>query len=468
MHSSSTKRFWPLLCLALLFLVMSPDLAFAQAATPDGTCTTDPQFIIPDVPAGQGLLSTIVTDIQDTLSGISQAMFQTIAGDGGFQQIARAVLTLYIAVYGILFTFGMVQLTLFDFGVRMIKVGIIVTLLSPGAWGFFNNNVVTFFNDGTDEIIAEVTSISVGGISVPYDPQSGNAYPFAALDGVIAKAVSAKMWITLLAIVFTGPYGVIFALLLGFALRALIAALLTAMWVYLMSLVIKTLLFGLAPIFLVCILFNRTRHIFDGWLNQVVNACLQPILLFVFFAFFIKLMEGSIDNIITYDSPSNPPPVCWTEAADSVRGTPFEKHYWRFNIRNSAGEYEQYGGLWSWTGPEVDSNGQTLPVFPLDLLNILIFLMLAELATRFNSVVIQIAKDLAGASTDLMSMQGSLSQWFSPAGGRQGSLTQSLSGIGSRGVPGSSSEAQRSINDIQNKGAVQKLTDQLSNMSNQR
>lgn len=469
MHNTHTikKRFGlaalqvrMLACVFFVLFAAAGAATFADPVVP-ATTTADEQFKIPDVPAGQGILSTIVKDIQLILFGnpngrpptigIAENMFKSIAGDLGFIKTASALMTLYIAVYGILFTFGMVQVTLYDFGIRMIKIGIIVLLISPGSWTFFNDTVVKFFNGGTDEIISEVTQIAVGGFTNQINPASTTSYPFAPLDAVIAKALSAKMWVTLLATVFTGPYGLVYGLLMALALRALIASLLTAMWVYLMSLVLRTLLFGIAPIFLACMLFGRTKHLFDGWLNQVVNACLQPIFLFVFFAFFVKLMEGSIDSIITYDGPAKPPPVAWTTPAETVRGTPFNQNWWRFMIWNrnkicppatTPGCYEEYGGLWSWKGvlpTAVTGSGGTttppanLPIFPLDLMNILIFFMLAELAGRFNTIVIQIAKDLAAASTDLSTMQGSMSQWFAPGGNKNQSM---LGSIGSRTGPG--------------------------------
>lgn len=470
-HGSYYMRL--LLCILVLggLLFAGPSYADPAAAP---TCTdNNSTFNIPPIPDGQGLLSTIVKDIQTILfgnpsvgiPGIAQNMYNTIVKDTGFKDAIAALLTLYIAIYGILFMLGMTgQLTLYDFGIRMIKVGLIIILISDDSWDFFSKYVVTFFNQGTDEIINNVTNIAVGGITNNINPApGGNPYPFAALDSVIAKALSAKMWVTVLAIVFTGPYGLLYGLLIGLALRALIAALLTAMWVYLMSLIIRTLLFGIAPVFIACILFGRTRHLFDGWLNQLVNSCLQPIFLFVFFAFFVKLMEGSIDNIITYNSPAKPPPVCWTEPGEVMRGTPQKKFWWRFSVWNpnatclvypangvgppvtQTGCYQPYSDEWGWTGPVLPgvsssptqpSGSQGPPLFPLDLLNILIFFMLAELAGRFNTIVVQIAKDIAGASTDLSTMQGSLSEWFSPGGGDR--KNNVLSQIGGRtGPPGS-------------------------------
>lgn len=388
---------WLVLCLAVIFCFTAIDAVWAQgippAPAPDGTCTTDPQFNPAPPSADDGILTRITNNVRSVLDGVASTMYNYVIDDSGFREMVGAVVTLYIAIYGILFTFAMVQATLFDFASRLIKLGIIATLISGGSWAFFNDTVVTFFNDGTDNLIARLTQITVGGISQPINPGDS---PFVVIDGVIHQALSAKFAVTLLASFFTGPYGALFGILILMSLSIFVRALLVAVWVYLMSLVIKTLLFGMAPLFIVALLFNRTRHLFQGWLNQVINASLQPILLFAFFAFFARLISAAIDNILQV-------PVCWTETMESVRGTPFNMHYWRFTH-----EDEPFGGIWTWTGADTPSS----PIFPIDLMDVLIFLILAELASRFNSVVLMIARDLANATTSLASMQGGLANFM--------------------------------------------------------
>jgi type IV secretory pathway VirB6-like protein len=429
------KRFLvPLLFMAAFLLVLAILPQAAEAAAPPGTCTRDPQFQIPPYPPGAGLVSTIVTNIKDVLENISETMFNAIRTNDGFTYAIRAAVSLYIAIYGILFTFGMVQITIFDLVMRMIKISIIVLLLSPDAWDFFSNVVVRFFNDGTDALIYNITQIAVGGVVSPYNPSDPGSHPFLVLDAAVTKAVSAKMAVTLLATGFTGPYGVFYCLLMVMCLGSFLRALLTALWVYLMSMVLRTLLFGLAPIFFGCLLFQRTRHLFDGWLNQVVNACLQPILLFIFFAFFAKLIEASIDHVLHV-------PVCWTESAESLRGSPSRMHWWRFMVPDSGGKFESYGGGWTFTGPQdAPTEGR---IFPIDIMALLVFLMLAELANRFNSIILMVARELAGATTDLSTMRGALSDWFSPDKGIAGALRNPggsrpgrIAGLGAAALPG--------------------------------
>lgn len=404
----------PLLPFAFCFLAMMiPELAHAQGgppAVPHGTCTTDPQFEIPTPPPGQGLISVIIQEMQFILNIVSNALFMEIVSDSGFRRALQALSSMYIAFYGIMFMLGMVQITMFDFSIRMIKIGIIVLLLSPDAWYFFNNIVVKFFNAGTDAWINQISAV------VLHQALPNNAPPFFVIDNALSKAVSAKMAVTMMAMFFTPPYGPIIGMMTALGLSTFVRAILTAAWVYLMSLILKALLFGIAPIFLSFILFARTRHLFDGWLNQVVNATLQPVLLFTFLGFFIKLIDVSIDNILMT-------PVCWTEWAESMRGSPFAMHYWRFALCMGGGGTgcEPYGGSWSFDGPQTAQG----PIFPIDILAVLVMVMLADLASRFNSIVILIASDLAGASTNLAQMQGALGDMFNKArpgggGGRPG------------------------------------------------
>lgn len=410
-----------MLALTCLFMSALPQPARADDPPTNaahGTCTTDPTFTIPDPGPGKGIISSIIIAIQNVLSTVSSALFLQIIGDSGFIMAVKGLTTLYIAFYGIMFTFGMVQITLFDFSIRMIKIGIIAALLSPSAWSFFNGTVVAFFNSGTDEWINQV-SAAVLNQAVP-----SNAPPFYTIDTALAKVISAKMAVTMMAMFFTMPYGPIFGGLLALSLGKFVRAILTAAWVYLMSLILKALLFGIAPIFLSFLLFTRTRYLFDGWLNQVVNATLQPILLFTFLGFFVQLISVAIDNILLT-------PVCWTEWAQSLVGTPFSMHYWRFALcLSGGGDYCQpFSGSWSYDGVKTAA-GQG-PIFPIDILGVLVLLMLADLASRFNSIVTMIASDLSGAATSLAGMQGEIGGLFNKATQKG---TQSLGGLGGKGA----------------------------------
>ncbi len=378
----------------VLFINLIPHSAYAAdtdkticTMVKDGTGTyvNNPEFDLQDIT----IISSIISSIRLRLSNFSLAiMYSTITADLGFIAALHGALVLFIAIYGILFMTGMIQLKTYDFMIRIIKFGIVAELLSPTSWIFFNDYVVNFFNSGTDDIISFLTG-SDGFFKDIIGDFVKDDGPFAALDIIVTKIASPRMFVTILATFLTDNYGWVYGLLLLYAVWVLLKCVMTALWVYIMALVMKTLLFGLAPIFIPTILFQRTRHIFDGWLNQIISASLQPILLFMFFIFFIKLMEGSLDNIMHT-------PLCFSSYPEGWRGSGFDFSYWRFM------EYTTDG----W---KPKSDGWKLETFPINLMAILSFLIIADLANRFNSVVMQIAAQLSQVTTSLLGVDGPIS-----------------------------------------------------------
>jgi len=399
--------------LLLLMLLLPPTHeALAQAPPiPSGTCTNTSDYDIQYPIDRPGLFATIKMEIDTTLRPIGALMFENIQNTTNVVGAIRAAATLYILIYGLAFTFGMVQITAFDLMIRLAKIGVVATLLSSNAWFLFSNifgggidangNQTGFFGGGVDDIINAVTNAAIGGM----DTTGG---PFGPMDYAIAMVISPKMAATMIAAFTTGPYGIGIGLVFLMSIGSFLKAMMNAMWVYVMALVMRTFLFALAPLFIPCILFNRTRSLFDGWLNQIINSCLQPIFLFSFFSFFAVLFQACLDQVFQT-------PVCWTPLADAVKGAPFEGLFWRFAIQDcSSGNWVPFDGSWDFNGPVNVPCGQ--PVNPLGIMLPLTLWIIADLAGRFNDTVVQIAKDISNASTDLRMGSERIGDWMSGGG----------------------------------------------------
>ncbi len=338
------------------------------------------------------IISRIIKEISLKLSLASTQIYNKLILDSYYKVIIMACFSLYFAIYGIMFMTGMIPISLHDFIVRLVKIGIIVMLLEPTSWKFFNDTVVRFFNQGTNEIINYFTMTgnfpgssiqNTGPLPNITNTATSASTAFLVIDGVLSKIVSSKLFVVMMSASLTNVYGFLMGGLLLWAIILFLKSLFDALWVYIMSLVLKALLFGLAPIFIPTILFQRTRHLFDNWLNQIVNATLQPILLFIFYIFFVKLMEGSLDQILAH-------PVCWTKLPEGYRGSPFDFVFWRFAERGDNG----------WR-PSQDSFNTATQEFPIPIVELLSFLLIAEIASNFNKVVIQIANTISQASVNL-------------------------------------------------------------------
>lgn len=393
-----------LAAMAVVAFMLLPFPAWAQQTAK--TCTYNPDFKIQVPASGTGIISLLVQNISLIINYISAQLYNSLIGNPSFQLTIRLAGTLYIVLYGVMFTFGMSQISLMDFVIRMIKLGIIAMLLSPMSYGFFYGSVGVFFNQGTDWLIGVMAQIAVGTV-----PGLNPTQPFAVLDNAIAVLTSSKMAVTLIATFFTGPYGLLFGLLILMGMGTFGAALMQAMWVYLMSLVVKAFLFAMAPVFFAFLLFQRTRNLFDGWLNQIIAASLQPIFLFTFFAFFAKLIEASMHMLLRV-------PVCWTPPGELWQGSPFDISMWRFMLESPPGSnnFFLYNGAWSFTG--TDFGGAP---FPISIIDLLIFVILVQLAWRFNGIATKIANDIASASLNL-NISGGLSGLLDPTKASFGGL----------------------------------------------
>lgn len=360
--------------------------AYALAPLKDGVCTDSPLF---NPPGGSTNLITIVlNNLKNILTSLSSGMFNSIVANGSFQALVGAAISLYIVIYGILFTLGLAELSVYDLAIRFVKLGIVSQLLSPGAWGFFMFYLNGVFVAGGDQLISMMTAVGIGGVT-----GMGGSTPFSALDSLVEKITNAKTSVSMTGMMVTGAYGGAFFALMLWGVVAIVKALLEAAWVYIMSITMLTLLFGTAPIFIACLLFSRTKYLFDGWKNQVVNAILQPVLLFTFFAFFASLVTSTLNKITQAK-------WCWS-GFDDTPGTSVKTHGWRYVDDNEITVGNAPEKAWDFTGTDTNLD----IVFPIDIIDVLTFVLLTQLCSSMNKIVLQIAKSIAGASTD-MNMSG--------------------------------------------------------------
>lgn len=402
------RRLTAIVFVAVLTLFLfTPEEAHAQATMPAGVCTTDPSF---NIPTQLQLFSLVTENIACVLYGtayspgcsstgsVAGALFAQITNQNTFVTIIRASLSLFVIIYGLSFMLGIVQSTYMEFLTRIIKFGVVLTLLTPAAWGYFYNTVGLFFQNGTNWLIGISAQFALNGIAI-VDPTK----PFMLLDYAIATAFSSKMFVTIVAMFYTPPYGFVFGFLVLMGLMSFVSAIFQGVWIYLMSMIIRAFLFGLAPIFIPFVLFSRTRHLFDGWLNQLVMSMLQPVLLFTFFSFFSILVLAAANNILQI-------PVCYLPGTSIWSGLPNDEVLPRFKIWMN-GAWQDYARGW---GPSSPTEFPGLGVaFPVSIVDVLAFLILAQLAWRFNGISISIAKELSATSTSF-NIPGAFSGIFSP------------------------------------------------------
>jgi type IV secretion system protein VirB6 len=248
----------------------------------------------------KGMISTFVSDIMNqirtylfgsgTTEGKVQKIFNMLVVDTAFIDAIRALLVLYIAYTGISFLIGMAQITQQEAAVRLTKVGVVITLISPDSWHFFNTYLFNLFTNGGLELIARVSAPVDAAEEYIALIESDPSLIFSMFDKPFAQLFAKEVWIKILALILSSFIGFFLAIVV--ILSAIIYAISIgkAILIYLISLVGISILLMVAPIFISCILFQYTRSLFDAWIKQLINFTLQPVLVFGILAILNNLL----------------------------------------------------------------------------------------------------------------------------------------------------------------------------------
>ena len=342
-----------------------------------------------------GMLADIYTFIKTVVGQATEKLFKAFTQSANYQAAVGAALVLTVVFFGVGFTIGVVQVSFGQILTRLVKIAIIGALISPSGWTFFSQYVVAFFADGTDDIIKTVMAIGTSSDAPPV-----GATPFYQLDKIATFILQPQTIIAILGTVFAGgPFSWAIGGLMMMCVWSFFKMIVGALQTYAVSYVARSLILGVAPIFFVFLLFERTKNLFMSWVNALVNLSLRPILLFTFLSFFIVMIKSAATDMLGVE-------LCWSQFSSSVQGTTNKTSFWRF--KDPATGALMTGKL-SWQGPVEclftgkQSDGKPCQEFPINIIDILSFLILVYLAQRFISVIDNICSELSNA---FVSLQG--------------------------------------------------------------
>lgn len=372
----------------------------ALADATSSTCTSGMKLAY--VEPGRTMIEKVFGVLQAFMSRIGAGIYLNITNSQGFQNLVAALAGLYISVYGVMVTMNVVSHSLAEVASRLIRVAIFYTLLAWGVNGYilFDKYVVTFFLGGMNELINNVT-VASGATVVPYiaNPATpaGNqsvtsflaAYTSMPLNPTAVSVVfnpmnqifTPKYLIAILTLWFMKGAGPIMALALVWGFVQFGKMLFGAVVTYTTSIIGLTFLFGFAPIFILCLLFQRTRTIFMGWLSQIIAFSIKPVLLFAFLSFFCQMIANVLQQMfIGVD-------FCM-EKLVSVSGTPIDISWWRPVMieEDAAGNIYRTSYPGDWPLPPA-----------INMVNVLFFVVLSHLGSTFNSYVAGMADRIADA-----------------------------------------------------------------------
>ncbi len=388
---------WLLLVISVL-LAMSLGIGEAIAAGTDLDCVSDAAYQT-SASAGGGIVSAIMETIINVLGQTSETLYSAIIAPGGeFIAARNAAIMLVLAIYGVMIVFNIANFKPGEIFGLIFKIGLIVMITSPAGWQFFNDIVAQFFFGTMIELVevfmGQAAGSGAGGFSAGLNLTTNQlTQPLEHLNWPLAKIISTQFLITVLGSAATGIFGLAIAIILVIGGFYFFWALINALFVYIKSIVGLWFLFALAPIFFLFLLFRRTQNLFEGWINMVLSFTLQPILLFAFLAFFITIVSESLGQLMNVN-------WCWgtLPAAD---GTSEGFPWWRPVNVNGTVIPE---GVWGVAGhviPGATGAASTRILFPLDLTDIMFFLISSYIALQYSQFVGKLAQELSSSGLRL-------------------------------------------------------------------
>jgi type IV secretory pathway VirB6-like protein len=252
-----------------------------------------------------GLIYSFVIDpIKKTVKQVTRENFINLVTNNQFQVIVRTLLTLFVVIYGLLFTLGAIKDTQTMLVVKAIKIAIILALISPGSWNFFSDHLLRGAEEGMDYLII---------ISSGYNPYLNNIFSFSdrLFDFLLHPWNILKLFsLFFMSVPFTEVPFYLHSMAMGIILFSLIIipvivyliALLFVIIEYIKSIFIIGFLISLAPLFIITILFDTTKKFFIQWATHVTFYILYPVFLFIFINFAHELVSISIYSLFAFET----------------------------------------------------------------------------------------------------------------------------------------------------------------------
>jgi type IV secretion system protein VirB6 len=235
------------------------------------------------------LYNSITLPVMSLMRETSAAFYQALAINPQWQLTVRTLLTLYIVIYGLYFLSGMVQIHLRDLVTRVIKIAVVFAMFSGTSWDFFSQNVFNLFLDGMSYLFGSVVGLTSSSTNV-----------FGFVDVVFDKYLDPVLWQLLLYQLISFTNGLtLLAVLVIISIVKFMSVVIEVLVAYLFGFCVIAILISFAPLFIVCMLFEKTRGIFDNWFSLLFNYMIQPTILLILFLIIDQLMTNQLTQAIT-------------------------------------------------------------------------------------------------------------------------------------------------------------------------
>lgn len=229
-----------------------------------------------------------IKPITDQFRKYSEDFYFTLVANSAVQNIAKAALTLYVTIFGLMFVLGALKLTAVEVVTRIFKITIVAVLLRPESWNFFNTNFFSAFINGIDFFAMNVVGAT-----------SSKANIFGFIDPIFDKYTNGRIWGLLFIQLLQIHNGLAFiAIITIYSLITYFRAILEVIIGYVIAFIGLTVMISLAPFFIILMLFEQTKTMFDRWISILFSYVVQPTILLIFFLLIDQILSEQLLKVI--------------------------------------------------------------------------------------------------------------------------------------------------------------------------
>ncbi|WP_265034578.1 MULTISPECIES: TrbL/VirB6 family protein [unclassified Wolbachia] len=200
-----------------------------------------------------------------------------------------SLLVLYIILYTLYYFFGLTHISIYEFLIICVKIGIIAQLLQDNSWDFFYNNAFSIFINTPKQLI-EIAN---------FRGTTSNVFEF--LDLPLNRFLSSHSVLLIVSLIFSGPLGIVSFCLVIWGLITVSLSIFNALFSFITSIAIVALLLSLAPIFIICLLFAYTRQMFHNWVKNLARFAIHPVVLLIFISLISQVMDYIIYSVFDFE-----------------------------------------------------------------------------------------------------------------------------------------------------------------------
>jgi type IV secretion system protein VirB6 len=244
--------------------------------------------------------------IRDRVYDVSLGMFTNMtcyqkeitSNCTNFFNYIRALLMLYVMIIGYRFLLGE-HIKQADLVKSLAKVAIVAGLINGQTFEYFREHIFPFVTGFSDQMISNMSGFSM------ISSTNSISNPFMFLDAIMSKMfLNPTFFLQVLTIMGMGLTGILFFLIVCVAVIIFIIAIFRAISIYIMALIATAFLIGMAPLFIVFILFDRTYYLFENWAKFLFKYMMEPVIVMAGIIILTQLFSLYVDEVLSYS-------LCW-------------------------------------------------------------------------------------------------------------------------------------------------------------